>query len=175
MDNAMDFMEKFADTIASGINNCMLGRIESFNAETLKANIMPLVKNKNKDDTFEDVSMLIEVPVALIRAGPFVIRPPYKSGDMVLVVFADSDIENTLLSGDKSEPNSTRRHSLDDAIVVGGIMPFTNTLPNEHSEDLVIAKDDFTAKIVLSEDGSIEIKSDKQITISGPTETSTWN
>ena len=201
----MNFLENFADTITSGINNCMLGKIESFNAETMKANVMPLVKNKNKDDTFEDISMLIEVPVSLIRAGPFVIRPPYKSGDTVLVVFADSDIENTLLSGDTSEPNSTRRHSLDDAIVVGGIMPFTIALPDEHSEDLVIAKDDFTSKIVLGDDGSIEIKSDKQIsicgptkddftsklvlsedgsmelssskqiTISGPTETSTWN
>ena len=37
-------------------------------------------------------------------------------------------------------------------------MPFTQTLPGEHSEDLIIAKDDFTTKIVIKEDGDIEMK-----------------
>lgn len=175
MDNAMGFMSKMAGNIADGINSCIVGRIEKFDGVTMKADVTPLVRVKNAAGELEEVSMLIEVPVSFVKAGPFVIRPPYKQGDIVLVVFADSDIENVLLSGDTSNPNSTRSHSLDDAIVVGGIMPFTTRLPEEHLDDLIIAKDDFTAKIVLSEDGSIEIKSDKQITISGPNETSTWN
>ena len=155
-DSPMEFFNKLSGNLVNGINSCMLGRIETFDASKMKANVIPLVKNKDGDKP-----MLIEIPVSFIKAGSFLIRPPYKKGDIVLVVFADEDIDNVLLSGNISEPNSTRKHSLDDAIVVGGIMPFTQTLPNEHIEDLVIAKDDFTTKIVVKEDGEIIIQGGK--------------
>lgn len=155
-DSPMDFFNKLSGNLVNGINSCMLGKIETFDASKMKANVIPLVKNKDGDKP-----MLIEIPVSFIKAGSFLIRPPYKKGDIVLVVFADEDIDNVLLSGSVSEPNSTRKHSLDDAIVVGGIMPFTQTLPNEHIEDLVIAKDDFTTKIVVKEDGEIIIQGGK--------------
>ena len=155
-DSPMDFFNKLSGNLVNGINSCMLGRIETFDASKMKANVVPLVKNKGNNKP-----LLIEVPVSFLKAGPFVIRPPYKKGDIVLVVFADEDIDNVLLSGNVSEPNSTRKHSLDDAIVVGGIMPFTTTLPNEHIEDLIIAKDDFTTKIVIKEDGEIIIQGGK--------------
>ena len=155
-DSPMAFFNKLSGSLVNEINSCMLGRIETFDASKMKANVVLLVKNKDGNKP-----MLIEVPVSFIKAGPFFIRPPYKKGDIVLVVFADEDIDNVLLSGDISEPNSTRKHSLDDAIVVGGIMPFTQALPNEHIEDLVIAKDDFTTKIVVKEDGEIIIQGGK--------------
>ncbi|NMB44743.1 MAG: hypothetical protein GX995_11535, partial [Clostridiales bacterium] len=114
----MDFFNKLSENMASGINKCMLGKIENFNPTTMKADVIPLVKTQDGNKP-----MLIEVPVSFMRAGPFVIRPPYKVGDIVLVAFADEDIDNVLLSGNISNPNSTRKHSLDDAIIVGGIMP----------------------------------------------------
>ena len=173
-DSPRDFFNKLTTNLTSGINNCMLAKIETFDHKKMKANVIPLVKYRNKDNSIEERPMLIEVPVSFVKAGPFVIRPPYQSGDIVLLVFADEDIENVLFSGDISEPNSARKHSLDDAIVVGGIMPFTKELPGEHSKDLVIAKDDFTTKIVLKEDGEILIESSKGVTISGPNRTESW-
>lgn len=158
MSEAMSFFEKIMGNVTDGVNSCILGRIEKFNASTMKADISPLVKVRFKDGTLEDQSLLIDVPVSFLKAGPFVIRPPYKVGDMVVVVFADRDIENTLISGAKSEPNSLRQHSLDDAIVVGSLMPFNITLPGAHSDDLIIAKDDFSSKVVLKENGDIIIQ-----------------
>lgn len=157
----MEFMSNLASNITGGINNCMMGKIEKFNGETMKADIVPLVRVKNKAGELEDMSMLIEVPVSFVKAGPFIIRPPYKKGDIVLVIFADSDIENTLLSGDLSNPNSNRKHSLDDAIAVNSIMPFTTKLPGEHLDDLVIAKDDFSTKLVLKENGEVIVQGGK--------------
>ncbi|WP_132995846.1 Gp138 family membrane-puncturing spike protein [Sporanaerobacter acetigenes] len=168
-DSPMEFFNKLSENMLNRINKCMLGKIETFNPTTMKASVIPLVRDKD-----ENKPILIEVPVSFMKAGSFLIRPPYKAGDIVLVVFADEDIDNVLLSGNISDPNSTRKHSLDDAIIVGGIMPFTTTLPSEHRNDLVIAKDDFTAKIVITEDGGILIKSDKGITISGPNRTESW-
>lgn len=157
----MEFMNNLSGNIAEGINNCMMGKIESFDGEKMKADVVPLLNVKNKSGEIEEMSMLIEVPVSFLKAGPFVIRPPYKPGDIVLVVFADGDIENILLSGDKANPNSTRKHSLDDAIVVGSIMPFTTELPGEHLDDLIIAKDDFSTKLVLKENGEIIVQGGK--------------
>lgn len=173
-DSPMNFFNKLSEQLTSNINSCTLGMIEKFDAKKMKAEVTPLVKYKNKDGTMEKRPLLIEVPVSFLKAGSFVIRPPYKKGDVVLVVFADNDIENALLSGDVSEPNSTRVHSLDDAIAVAAIMPFAEELPDEHSEDLVIAIDTFSSKVVIKENGEILIKSDKGITISGPNRTESW-
>lgn len=170
MDEANKYIKGLLNGIAGDVNSCIIARIESFDSRKMKADVIPLIKDSDN----KPVSMLIEVPVALVKAGGFIIRPPYKKGDVVVIVFADRDIDNVLLSGKVSNLNSSRKHSLDDAIVVGSIMPFTETLPAEHSSDLVIAKDDFTSKIVLKADGSIEIKG-KSVTISGRTETKTWS
>ena len=157
----MEFMNNLSGNITGGINSSMLAKIEKFDGVTMKADLIPLVKIKNKAGIIEEVSMLIEVPVSFIKAGPFIIRPPYKPGDIVIVVFADSDIDNVLLSGDVSSPNSSRKHSLDDAIVVGSIMPYTVTLPGEHLNDLIIANEDFSTKLVLKESGEIIIQGGK--------------
>lgn len=151
-DSPSQFFNMLSGNLTGQINSCMLGKIEKFDPTTMKAQVVPLIKDK---------PMLIEVPVSFMRAGPFIIRPPYKKGDMVLIVFADADIDNILLTGDVSEPNTNRSHSMDDAIVVGGIMPFTANLPGEHADDLVIAKSDLTVKIVLTQDGNIIIQGGK--------------
>lgn len=173
-DSPMNFFNKLSEQLTSNINSCTIGRIEKFDVKKMKAEVTPLVKYKNKDGTMEKRPLLIEVPVSFLKAGSFIIRPPYKVGDIVLIIFADNDIENALLSGNISEPNSARVHSLDDAIIVGGIMPFIKELPKEHEKDLIIAKDDFSSKIVIKEDGEILIESDKGITISGPSRSESW-
>lgn len=165
MDNAMEFMNGLSSNIIGGIHSCMLGKIDKFDGKKMKADIIPLVRDVDKAGEKEDIELLIEVPVSLVKAGPFVIRPPYKEGDIVLVVFADNDIDNVLLSGDVSDPNSTREHSLDDAIVVGGVMPFTTELPGEHLDDLIIAKDDFSTKIALKHNGDIEVEASGRVNV----------
>ncbi len=160
-DSPMNFFNKLTEQLLDGINNCMLAKIETFDHKKMKANVIPLVKYRNKDNSIEERPMLIEVPVSFVKAGPFVIRPPYQSGDIVLLVFADEDIENVLFSGDISEPNSARTHSLDDAIIIGGIMPFMEGLPDEHGKDLIIANKDFSTKVVLKENGDIIIQGNK--------------
>lgn len=175
MDNAMEFMSNLSGNVYENLKNCMLCKVEKFDGKKMKAELIPLLRAKTKEGKYEEVQMLIEVPVSHLKAGPFIIRPPYKQGDIVVVAFTDADIENILLSGDISNPNSTRKHSLDDAILISGIMPFTKELPDEHLDDLIIAKDDFSSKIVLKEDGSILIESNKGITITGPTKSSTWD
>lgn len=161
MDNAMNFIDKLTGNIFENLRTAMLCKVETFDHVKMKAELIPLVKHKNKEGVFEELEKLIEVPVLHLKAGPFIIRPPYKEDDIVVVLFTDNDIENVLLSGDIEEPNSTRKHNLDDALLLTGLMPFTDELPPEHENDLIIAKDDFTTKLVLKENGEVIVQGGK--------------
>lgn len=169
MDSANDFFSNLVGGMSNQINGAMVGRIERFNASEMKADILPLIK----DSDGSQLGLLIEVPVSMLRAGGFVIRPPYKKGDIVLVVFVDRDMDNFLLSGKPSMPNSTRKHSLDDAVVVGSVLPFTQALPSGHADDLVIGTDDFSSKIVMQANGNIVIDG-RNVTIKGSERTESW-
>lgn len=163
MDNALKVLGSMTSNATNSMNNCMLCKIDSFDAVRMKANIIPLLRDKNG----EDLQLLIEVPVMMLKAGPFIIRPPYNKGDIVIVVFADGDIENVLLSGDVSNRNSKREHSLDDAMILGGVMPFIEDMPSSNTNDLVIGKRDLSSSIILKEDGDIEIKASGDVNITG--------
>lgn len=163
MEKANEFFRKMQDSAKGSINSATLGSIESFDHIKMKAVIKPLINDVNG----KPGSLLIEVPVSMVKTDEFFIRVPYKKGDVVLVVFADRDIDRTLLSGGQTTPNSKRVHSLDDAIVVGGIMPFSESLTSEYKDDLLISNDDMTSKIILKEDGDLVIEFDEDIEVKG--------
>lgn len=169
MDSAHKFFNSLKGNLSEQTNSAMVGRIERFDASKMKADVLPLIRSKNGAKP----SMLIGVPVSMLRAGGFVIRPPYKKGDIVLVVFVDRDMDNFMLSGRQSTPETNRTHSLDDAVVVGSVMPFTESLPSGHSNDLVIGTENFSSKIVMQPDGNIVIDG-KSVTIKGSGRTESW-
>lgn len=166
MNSANDYFNKLINNIKSDINSCLIGRIEKFSGSNMKADVLPLHEDKS--------SMLINLPVASLNAGGFIIKPPYQKGDLVLVVFADSDIDNILYSGNVSNATSVEKHALKDGIVVGGILPFTKSIPNINSNDLVIGKSDLSGNIIFKSNGSIEIKSNRGVTIKGSSRTESW-
>lgn len=169
MDNAHKFFEGLKSHLSEQTNSAMVCRVERFDARLMKADVLPLIKSGDGDKP----SMLVGVPVSLFRAGGFIIRPPYKKGDIVLVAFVDRDMDNFLLSGKQSMPSTKRTHSLDDAVVIGSVVPFTDTLPSNHSNDLVIGTEGFRSKLVMRSDGSILIEGDS-VTISGSNRTESW-
>jgi len=181
---AIKFFDGILGEVAQGIHTCMLGKVNKFDHKKMKAEVIPLHKRRLANGQAIEYPLLLEVPVAFFYANGFFIRPPYQKGDLVVVVFADSEIDKILMSGGKESPNSERRHALTDAIVVGGWQKFTEELPISDSnvDDMVISNKDTSFSIIIQKDGAIElkskksigIKSDENITISGPTQTSSW-
>lgn len=129
-------------------NKVKLGKVVKFNAEEMKAEIQPLPS--------EDNSLLINVPVMTFQTGSFFIRLPLKAGDVVIVLFADSDLDNILLGGDSEA--TTRKHDLSDSVCIGGVTLFTEKLTSKHKDDLVIANKDLSSKVVLKENGDLIIE-----------------
>lgn len=100
-------------------------KVISFDPLTLTASVQPLLKL-----TAAQPAPILSVPVIGqkvkfemdigngLREFNTVMRPGLEPGDTVYVVCADAEIKNTL-SGQVAAPDSGRRHSRNDAVIVG--------------------------------------------------------
>lgn len=154
MENTSLFFENLKNGMGKGINVAILGKIDKFDAKKMKADVVPL---------FPDYPMLIELPVMLFNGGGFNIRPVYKKGDLVVVLFFDKDIDNSIMSGNSKPLNSTRTHALEDGIVIGGVNSFNNTVEIKAKDDSLAIGSDETV-IEIGKDSTIKVKA-KEITM----------
>lgn len=169
-------MSDWVNWLKGAINNqledlhtCMPAKIESFDPVKMKATVTPLFKRVFKGQKPVNMPPIVEVPVSGLLAGGFVIRPPYKTGDLVLLIFAQRALDNVMAAGNEADPEISRMHALDDAIVVGGLMPFSQSLPGGHAQDLLIGTANLSAKITISPEGLISISSQEQpLSITAP-------
>ena len=169
MGKSVNFFNSLKKQFATDVHTCMIARIERFDPGKMKADVKPLGKIKLCGKA-QEMPLIIEVPVSFIKAGSFFIRPPYNKGDLVFIIFAEHDIDNVMFTGQEEQANSSRQHSLDDAIVVGGIMPFTQSMPETDANSLIIAKTDLSSKVVLTDDGKIVIEAGDILIGDGATE-----
>lgn len=131
------------------IHTALPARIEGYNAKTMYAKIT-LLNKKELEGEHVQIPLIIEVPVAHLNAGGFVIRPPYKKGDIVQVIFNERALDKLLITGESEEPKLTRKFSYDDAVVVKGLkLEGEPDLNSDYTEDLLIENMDGNSRIVL--------------------------
>lgn len=119
----------FAQLIKKAIENCLLdvhtailGKIQSYDAKTQKADIELILKCQE-----EFLPLLIDVPVLFPAGGNFLITFPLAPGDLVQVIFNES-----------ADNFFNERFSLNQAVAIPGM----NFLKTAHAENLVLGKDD---------------------------------
>ena len=152
-------LERYIFNELNGLNCCMIGSVESIDKPTSKVSVQPLHRTFI-DNQLIDLPVLVDIPLFQILTSDFIIRPPVNIGDIVLLVFADYDIQNLVLSGELKDPNTDDIHALNDAIAIPlGLNPFNNSLPSENENDLVIAKKDYSSKVVIKQNGDIIVDS----------------
>lgn len=149
MENANKFLKDFASGISKGVNVAKLGKVVKFYPEVMKADVMPLPS--------EDNAMIINVPVATVRTSDFLLYYPLKPDDNVVLLFVDNDTDNILLGEDSIE--TERDHDVSDCICLGGITLLKEKLDVENKEALVIQNIENTARINITKDGEIDIRS----------------
>ena len=157
-------VKKMLDKAIKEIHTSLPAKIVSIDKQSLKADVKPLIKVKHGDEDVE-LPIIQEVPVCTIKAGGFIIKPPYQEGDIVLLLFSERCIDDFIYTGENTTTEAKRRHSLEDAVIIGGLNTFTSgdELPDEESENLVIGKNDYSSKITIKEDGDIVIEADSNI------------
>lgn len=161
MSEALKFLDGMMGEALADIHTCMLGKIKSFDGKKMQADVIPLGVNKLADGRETALPVISQAPVMFIHGNGFFIRPPLKPGDLVVVVFADRELDGVLLSGEAKAPTSERRHGLDDAIVLGGWIPFSSKLPVSNDDDLVIGNISGSVGITIVPDGTVKIEAKK--------------
>jgi hypothetical protein len=110
-------LQQIVTLVASSINVALPCKVLSYNSTTHRARVQPLIR------TGVDVPAVIEeVPALgqrlLVGGVPTYYPPALQDNDVVLVVFSDRQIRDSL-GGQVAVPESSRSHDLNDAVIVG--------------------------------------------------------
>lgn len=148
----------------SEIHTCLPAKIEKYDPQKLRAEITLLNKAELEGEEVV-IPPIIEVPVRVLQAGPFLIRPPYEKGDVVLVLFSERALDKILITGEPESVQLTRKHSLDDAIVLGGLrVEQADKAPEEYSKDLIAGMTDgeeWFSYLTFTHEGPVILELDK--------------
>ena len=173
--NLNDITRKLIDDAISDIHTALPAKINKYDAVKMRAEITLLNKNELEGE-LKDIPPVIEVPVGFLKAGPFVIRPPYEKGDPVVVVFSEKAIDKLLVSGKPENPKYKRRHSIDDAIIVNSLQTENNVdLNSDYTEDLLLENQEADSRIVMKSNGDllIETNGNTDVSVTGNSTIST--
>ena len=126
----------------SNIHTCIPGKIISYAPKTNRAVVQPTGNFKTADGRAMPYPKIHNAPVYFPMGsdGKSGLTFPIKPGDGCLIVFSESQTTD-FLSGEKSDCDDPRRHSLNDAIVLPGL--YSSAVPSniEHSDDVCIFND----------------------------------
>ena len=107
--------------------------VESFDPEYQTASIRPMVKARFRGKPVS-LPVLQDVPVFFPGTRAAGITWPVSAGDECLVIFADFQVDEWLVSGEEGEPASARCHDLSDAFAFVGFRSRPNALPSFPSQ-----------------------------------------
>jgi len=168
--------------LAESICVAATASVLKFDKAKMTVNVQPLSKQL-ENGKYETPPPILRIPVAVTRIGGFILRPWIKEGDVGVVVYLDHDMDATVTAGREAKPLTERNHATTDAVFIGGIVSGDYTVPGIPDEAHVIAKEDGTIYVAVTNDQvkiknkdttadfnatSIEMKStDMNITLAG--------
>jgi len=159
-----NFLKKLVDDKAEDIQQGMIAEILSFDKEKFRADIQPQLTVGESGS--ELIAAIPDVPVQALYAGGYYIRPEYKPGDLVWVAFATHDTDAAL--DGNVRPASPKTFGLENAVVIGGVLPSSFTPPPEFGSEsgLLIGEESgnafmkFGASDITFKLGTLEVKID---------------
>jgi len=155
------------DEVFSSFNCHQIGTIVSFDASkqtaTVQINTKRVVYNSKQEigeklkitPIVMDYPVLEDVPVFVATGGKASLRLPVTAGDTCLLFFNDRDIDAWFASGSITIPNSSRMHSLSDALAIVGFRSSANKIDDYSATDAELRFDQ--ASVVIKPDGKVII------------------
>lgn len=154
MSDFNDYLEAKQNDMLQGLNTCAICRIKKIYYDKMKVDVTPLFDS--------GLTLILDCPLGFHQNNKFMIRVPYEPGDLVVVVFSQRDIDSIMYGGGDQ---ATRTHGIEDAIVVGGVQPYTEPITKEHVKDVVVTDKRFKNKFVIKDNGEIFVESMENINI----------
>lgn len=165
-----EVFRKMLDAFAFDMRMVIPGSVKSFNAAKQTAVIQPSIRervNLGGKLSWETLPLLVDVPVAMFRAGGYCITFPVNEGDEGLVLFADMCIDAWFQSGGVQNQMDKRRHDLSD----GFFLPLTWSQPrviSGYSTDSVQVRNEGGNAYVEIKGDQINLVSPSKITGQAP-------
>jgi hypothetical protein len=156
------------DEIFSSFNCHQIGTIVSFDKDrqsaTVRINAQRVVFDKPQTTTeglqqqprVLDYPALTDVPVFFASGGNARLTLPIAAGDTCLLLFNDRDLDAWWTTGGTSAPNSSRMHSLSDALALVGFRSLANKVEDYSGTDAELRFGD--AVVSIAPDGTITLK-----------------
>lgn len=162
MSSPPDIIRQAINSRLNDLHTALPGIVMSYDPESNKATIQPAL-NKNYVTGVQTMPVLENVPVMF----PNFVRFPVNQGDYVLLVFAERSLDLWLSVGGQVTPTDPRKFDLSDAIAIPGLVPFTETYPDNNNQDFVI--DYAGSNIRINSNGDIIIDTSNKVAIGNST------
>ena len=163
-----DYISAVLEERLSDLHTVALARVISFDNSKMIGSVKPLFVRLIADGQQIPAPVISGVPVAGVKSGGWSVRIPYKAGDVVLIAYCERAID-AAVSGREGVPPHGRKHSIDDAVIIGG-------LSNDTIAGDGVIIDGPASKIHLKDNGDINIQSNQiNVTASGNVSISTPN
>ena len=154
-----EYLEAVIEERLSDLHTVALAKIVSFDNSSMIGSIKPLFSRVLQDGSQISAPVVSGVPVAGVRSGGWTVRIPYKPGDVVLVAYAERAID-TAKNGSEGDPGYNRKHSIDDAVIIGGVL----TSASVTGDGVVIEGP--SSRVQLSDNGNINIEASGDVSVS---------
>ena len=158
-----DIIKALMSKISKNLRVSMPATIESYDYKTQKASVKIDMRELFEDSSSIDYPIISNVPVVFPRSGGASLTMPVIRGDSCLVFFMDRDITDWLAGKSNVVPETIRSHTLNDAVAVMGLSPFTKGSLAENNTDVLLHYNG--SDIRLKPDGLIDIHSAKEVNI----------
>ncbi len=116
------------------VHTSLPAKVLSYNATKQMVDVSPLIKTRFFDETgapiVEALPVVTNVPVIFPGSGSFGLTFPVTTGDIVLLIFAESSLDKWKSQGGTVDPLDHRKHDLSDAVAIVGLRPLPNVLHN---------------------------------------------
>ncbi|WP_281696853.1 Gp138 family membrane-puncturing spike protein [Acidaminococcus massiliensis] len=129
------------------------GIIQSFDPETQTVSVQLAIREKRYNDgeeTWEEVPLLVDVPIVFPRAGGYLLTLPVQKGDECLVIFGDNCMDAWWQSGGVQNQIDCRRHDLSDGYAIPGPWSQPRVIPNYSTKSAQLRTENGEAYIELS-------------------------
>ena len=127
--NDSAYLQELKSAVKQEIRCALPGIIHTYDPETQTASIQPTIRDRRMGLSYEDLPLLLDVPVFFPGGNYVAVCYPVRPGDECLVIFADSCIDAWMQSGSAQNPVIPRRHDLSDGFALVGFRSMPNMLP----------------------------------------------
>lgn len=131
------------------MDNMLPARVIKYNRTTNLAQVQPLIQLITTKNQLVSRAQIASVPVIQMGGGSFVMSFPMATGDLGWIHANDRDISLFLQAFAESPPNTVRKHSFSDAVLVPDTMMKGVTIAAEDAGNAVFQTKDGTVKIAL--------------------------